>query len=224
MAMAIPPTIPPLMPAEYGWIAAGIRTRWPPSPRCRRATVWNCVCTGAARRSGGSTGTASCFSTGRTSRHQPTRPRRKSTSPTTLTTRCVTSPAHPSVIPSAVTRGQTVDAGMATVSGAWGSLSTDAIRCLAGSTTDNVDHEKDDNPDDVDKMPIQRQHCDALTLRQGDIAPEAQDQHQRQQYQAYRHMHSVEPHQRVKRRPKEVRADGQMMHGDQPVPLERGSA
>src|SRR5438132_1664245 len=215
MAMAMPPTIPPLMPAEYGWISAGIRTRWLPSPSRRRATVWSCVCTGAGRRSGGGTGIASCCSTGRTSRHQPTRPRRKSPSPTTLTAMWVTSPAPSSVIPSAVTSGQTVGAGMATVSGTWVALSSDAIRCLAWSTTNNVDHEKDDNPDDVDEMPIQRQRCDTLTLCLGDIATDAQEQNQRQQYQAHRHMHGVEPHQRVKRRPKEIRADGQVVCEDQ---------
>src|SRR5207245_11036950 len=165
--------------------------------------------------SAGGTRAASCFATGRTSPHQPTRPRRKSTSPTTLTAMWVTSPAHPSVIPSAVTRGQTVGAGMAIVSATWVSLSSDAIRCLAWSTTDNVDHEKDDNPDDVDKMPIQRQRCDALSLHPGDIATEAQEQNQREQYQSHCHVHGVEPHQRVKRGPKEIRADGQVMSEDQ---------
>ena len=35
-------------------------------------------------------------------------------------------------------------------------------------------------------------------------------------------MHGVEPHQRVKRGPEEVRADRQMVREDKPVPLDRG--
>src|SRR5215472_18236910 len=65
----------------------------------------------------GDTGTCSTRSTGRTLRHHPTPPTRARTIPTTLTATWVTSPANPSVTPSATTIGHTVGAGSAMRSG-----------------------------------------------------------------------------------------------------------
>src|SRR5581483_6296487 len=93
-----------------------MRTRWPASPALRRATVRAEALTGWARSIAGRRRTSSTCSTGKSSRNQPTAPRRARTSPTALTTRCVTSPAASKVMPRAVIIGQAVGAGTSIIS------------------------------------------------------------------------------------------------------------
>ena len=115
-AIAAPPTTPPLIPAEYGWISTGTRVRCAPSPMLVRSTA-GCNGTIAGDRSSTAGSVISSVrSSGRTSRHQPTAAISARAMPTQLTTACVTSPANARVIPSARTIGQAVGAGSSTLS------------------------------------------------------------------------------------------------------------
>ena len=109
-AIAIPPTIPPRIPAEYGWTSTGTRVRCAPSPMLARSTAGFDGTTALGRSIGRMTIRSTC-SSGRTSRHQPTAPISARTIPTTLTAACVTRPAKASVMPRATTIGHAVGAG-----------------------------------------------------------------------------------------------------------------
>src|SRR5438874_3848351 len=106
-----------------------MRTRWLSSPALRRATDRAEGLT-AKEISAAVIGTDSVFSTGSTSRNQPIAPRNARISPTTLTTTCVTNPAHRSVSPKAVTIGQGVGAGV--------SIRFRGSRDIISSTPDDV--------------------------------------------------------------------------------------
>ena len=87
---------------------------------------------GAARRcAGGRSGIRSCFSCGRTSCHQPTKPLNASMTPTTLTMKFVTRPAKPSATPNAAMSGQGVGAGISMASPTCSLCSSDVIGTLA---------------------------------------------------------------------------------------------
>src|SRR3954447_20197519 len=100
------------------------------------------------------TETSSVFSTGSTSRNQPLAPRSTRIIPTTLTTTCVTNPAHKSVSPKAVTIGQNVVAGI--------SICFCGSTGIVSSTTDYVYDCENDYPHGIDEMPIPGDHFDVL--------------------------------------------------------------
>ena len=116
MAIAMPPTTPPLIPAEYGWTSTGTRIRCPPSPMLERSTAVLDGTTALARNSSGRKVIGSTRSSGRTSRHQPTPPISARAMPTKLTAACVTRPPKASVTPRATTIGDAVGAGSSILS------------------------------------------------------------------------------------------------------------
>src|SRR5262245_35456398 len=132
-----------------------MRTRWLSSPALRRATDRGEGLT-AREVSIAATGTHSVFSTGSTSRNQPTAPRSATMSPTTLTTTCVTNPAAKSVSPNAVTIGQGVGAGT--------SIRFCASTDIISSTADDVHDSENYHPYAMDEVPVPGDHLDVLGI------------------------------------------------------------
>src|SRR5712691_2945628 len=160
MAITTAPTQPPVTPAEYGWISAGMRTRWPASPALRWTTVRGETLTGCARWASGRARTGAWLSIGRSSRNQPTAPRKARIRPTTLTAAWVTSPVQSNVMPNAVIIGHAVGAGSSISSGTGSCCCSGTMApllcphdlpllCLCRLAANDVHHHEDDDPDRV---------------------------------------------------------------------------
>src|SRR5437773_4368861 len=121
------------------------------------------------------TGTGSCRSWGSTWRNQPTEPTTVRIAPRALIVTLVSKPAKSSANPKARTTGHAVGAGNSTLAGAlvvFGfasngsiakSLSLVDLHCLS-SPSDDIYHGEHHHPHDVYKMPVERQHIDALRV------------------------------------------------------------
>src|SRR6266498_396235 len=146
-----------------------MRTRWLSSPAFRRATDLG---EGLTAREGSiaATGTHAVFSTGSTSRNQPTAPRNARISPTTLTTTCVTNPAHRSVSPKAVIIGHGVGAGV--------SIRFCDSRDIISSTPDDVYDCENHHPHGIDEMPVPGDHLDVLGIASSHDTTKAQPKNQ----------------------------------------------
>src|SRR6266511_3649778 len=146
-----------------------MRTRWLSSPALRRATDRG---EGLTTReiSAAATGTHSVLSTGSTSRNQPIAPRSARISPATLTTTCVTNPAHRSVSPKAVTIGHGVGAGV--------SIRFRGSRDIISSTPDDVYDRENHHPHTVDEMPVPGDHLDVLGIASSHDTTKAQPKNQ----------------------------------------------
>ena len=85
-----------------------------------------------------------------------------------LTEALVTRPANSSVMPNARMIGQAVGAGSVIVPGAASVASAREFRrihvTLLPSATDDVNHREHNDPDRINKMPIQRKDFDALAV------------------------------------------------------------
>src|SRR5215471_1682434 len=211
MAITTAPTQPPMTPAEYGWISTGMRTRWPASPALRWATVRGETLTGCARWPTGRMGTGARRSTGRSSRNQPTAPRKARIRPTTLTAAWVTSPVQSNVMPHAVIIGHGVGAGSSIISGNGSCCCSGTMAsllsplpllshsCACRLAAYNVHHRKDDDPDRVHEVPVPRNHLEVLRVCLAHLAGEAEGQDQGEQGHAHDHVRGVEANERVER-------------------------
>src|SRR6516225_2932550 len=170
----------------------------------------------------GSTGTISCRSFGNTSRNHPTLPAKLSTTPTRLSETLVSSPAKSSVRPKANTIGDTVGAGSSTELGSF-AVSVRISSAMFRSSSDQVHHGENDNPNHVYKMPVQREHIHVLGVRLVYLARERQKHYQRQPHQTRGHVKCVQPNQRVIGGAKKIRRNCQSLVVNQAVPL-AGSA
>src|SRR5262245_33339566 len=146
-----------------------MRTRWLSSPALRRATDRGEGLT-AKETSVGTTGTHSVFSTGSTSRNQPTPPRNARMIPITLTTTCVTNPAAKSVSPNAVTIGQGVGAGT--------SIRFCGSTDIISSTADDVHDSENYHPYAIDEVPVPGDHLDVLGIVSSHEPTKAQPKNQ----------------------------------------------
>src|SRR5262245_6180190 len=84
---------------------------------------------------------------------------------------------------------------------------------------DNVDHGEDDDPDAIDKMPIQRKHADASRLFRAETACQPEHENGEEHDQTCGDVKSVQTNQGVVSRSKEVRGDLQPVFVDQTVPF-----
>src|SRR5437870_3140003 len=66
---------------------------------------------------------------------------------------------------------------------------------LVFSAPHYVDHREDDNPDAIDKMPVQRKHADAGRLVRADTACQPKDEHDAKHDQACSDVKSVQTNQ-----------------------------
>src|SRR5215831_10243717 len=120
-------------------------------------------------------GTLSCCSWGSSWRNQPTQPETARIAPSVLTMPLVSRPAKSSATPKARTTGHAVGAGNSTLAGVlvpFGFTSGSIAKSLSladcpqfrFSFPDDIHHGEYDHPHDVHKMPIERQHIDAMRL------------------------------------------------------------
>src|SRR5215510_14054542 len=75
------------------------------------------------------------------------------------------------------------------------------------SAPHDVDHSEDDDPDAIDKMPVQRKHADASRLIRADTARQPEHENDEEHDEACGHVKSVQTDQRVIRCSKEIRGD-----------------
>src|SRR5690348_4790040 len=85
------------------------------------------------------------------------------------------------------------------------------------SATHNVDDGEDDDPNAIDKMPVQRKHIDASRLIPPDTASQTEHKHDAKHDQTCGDVKSVQTDQRVISRSKEVRGDPEPVFVDQTV-------
>src|SRR5215472_17683460 len=109
-AIAMPPAIPPVIPAEMGGTSIG-RWRRLPETAAGLGTRATSGAWGAGAIPLRKDKTLSTFGVGSTARHHPTAPTRVRAAPTMLTAALVTRPAPRKVIPNAAIIGAAVGAG-----------------------------------------------------------------------------------------------------------------
>src|SRR5215468_1445408 len=179
------------------------------------------------RISWGTTGTVSSCSCGKTSRNQPIDPAIQSTTPRRLTETLVTRPANNKVHPKARTRGQAVGAGTSISCGVWPlSLKCSFISNVAislSSASQNVHDGKNDDPNHIDKMPVQRKHFDRMGVLPAYPAGKREDRHNDEHDHSCRDVECVQTDERVVGCPEEIGGDRQPVLVDQPVPFPSGS-
>src|SRR6516162_7831868 len=166
----------------------------------------------------GSTGTISCRSRGNTSRNHPTLPARLSTTPTRLSETLVSSPANSSVRPKANTIGHTVGAGSSTELGSF-AVSARISSAMSRSSSNQVHHGENHDPNHVDKMPVQREHVHGRGVLLVYLARDGQKHHQRQPRQTRGHMKIVQRHNGVIGGTEKVRRNCQPVLVNQAMPL-----
>src|SRR5580704_4000682 len=86
-------------------------------------------------------------------------------------------------------------------------------------TTDDVNDGEDNDPDSIDKVPVQRQDLNAFGVFFAYVAGDGENEHQQQGAQTDNHVRSMQADQRVERSAEEIGADGQPILVDQLVPL-----
>src|SRR5215469_11895571 len=141
------------------------------------------------RMSSATTGTVSSCSCGKTSRNQPMHPARESTAPSKLTEALVTRPANNKVHPKARTKGQAVGAGTSISRGVWRlSLNSSVISNVAislPSASQNVNHSKNNDPDRIDKVPVQREDFYTSGVFPAGPAGKGKDRHNNEHDQSH---------------------------------------
>src|ERR1043166_9022492 len=118
-------------------------------------------------------------------------------------------------MPPATTTGRAVGAGSSMPF----STSSVMASCSRPSAADDVDDGDDHDPDDVHEVPVDADHVSALGMM-GPYPPgEPEGRHDEHQEHAGEDVRGVESHQRVVGRAEQVGAEGQVVHGDELVPL-----
>src|SRR6187551_2957982 len=127
--------------------------------------------------------TVTSCGTGSTSRNQPTHPATASTRPRALRETVVSRPAHVRASPTARTSGQAVGAGSSiSAASGRGDVVTGIGVC---SAPNEVDHGEDDDPDDVDEVPVQSEHADAPRVLAGNVTGQSEERDDADQAQAH---------------------------------------
>ena len=114
-----------------------------------------------------------------------------------------------------VVRGVEVDVGLDVLLDRRGSTGCSIVLMTAlmvpASRRDQVDEGEDDDPHDVDEVPVQTDQLDDLGLVAGDLAPRSDD-HQRQQHDdADGDVDAVEAGERVEARAEQVRGEAEAL-------------
>src|ERR1035438_3010848 len=168
-------------------------------------------------------GTDSWASCGKTWRNHPMAPATLRPSPRMAMARFVTMPARMSETPSASTRGHAVGRGSWIAAGSvFGCWSCMAVLWLLSA--EDVDNGEDDDPDGVDKMPVEREHLDPAGVFGGEVAGEREKECQRKHDEADDDVAGVQADERVEGGAEEIGADGEAVAVDELVPLMRGAA
>src|SRR5215467_11948174 len=179
------------------------------------------------RISSGITGTGSSCSRGKTSRNHPTHPASERRAPRKLTETLVTSPANNKALPNARTKGQAVGAGTSILRGVEGrSLDCSFISNVAisrSSATKHVHNRKNNDPNRIHKMPVQRKHSDTMRVLPSDLAGKREDRHDEEHDYSYGDVECVQTYERVVGCPEEIGGDRQPALVDQPMPLSSGT-
>src|SRR5262249_17383635 len=174
------------------------------------------------RYSPNSTGTVSSCSCGKTSRNHPTQPATARTMPRILTDALVRRPANIKAKPKDKTIGHAVDAGTSISAGArvpFSTCFTVSVAISFSSTAQNINHSENNYPNGIYKMPVQGKYVDTSGLLRTNSACEPEEQHNAQHDQSRDDVKGMQANQRVVRRSKKVRGNGQSMFGDQSVPF-----
>src|SRR5215469_5089338 len=175
------------------------------------------------RISSATTGTVTSCSCGKTSRNQPMHPARESTAPSKLTEKLVTRPANNKVHPKARTKGHAVGAGTSISRGAWRfSLTCSLISNVAislPSASQNVHDGKNDDPNRIHKMPVQRKDFYTTGVFLSDATGKREDRHNDEHDQSCGDVERVEADEGVVGCPEQIGGDRQPVFIDQPMPL-----
>src|SRR5207302_314324 len=130
--------------------------------------------------------------------------------PKALTAGLVTRPAKSSATPKARAMGHAVGAGNSTLASAlvlcgFTSCFKTISYPLAGCSfdhrfslpSDDIHRGEHHHPDDVDKMPVERQHIDVLGVLLLHSAGQSQDHHHTEPHQTRRHVEGMQPDERI---------------------------
>src|ERR1700730_14126407 len=93
---------------------------------------------------------------------------------------------------------------------------------LLSSAPQDVNHRENNDPHRIDKVPVQRKHCDACGLTPTDTPSQAKKKHNRQHEQARGYVKAVQTDKRVVGGSKKVGGDSQPAFVDQPTPFLTG--
>src|SRR6516165_636878 len=197
----------------------GIRVRLISGSICMRATS---TATPRVSTTSGFTGTLSSSSCGNTSRNHPMLPARLSTTPSRLTATLVSSPANGSVRPKANTIGHTVGAGSSTELGSF-AVSVCISSAMFRSSSDQVHHGENHDPNYVHKMPVQREHIHVLGVPLVYLARDRQKHYQPEPRQTCGHVKCMQSNQGVIGGAKKIRRNGQSLLVNQAMPLAAGA-
>src|SRR6266849_2935935 len=91
------------------------------------------------------------------------------------------------------------------------------------SATDDVDDEEHGDPDDVDEVPVEREHVGVGRVLLLDLSEEREERDRPEGQQARGEVERVQADQRVVGGPEEVRPDGQALVDDQVPPFQPGA-
>src|SRR6202035_3294926 len=87
---------------------------------------------------------------------------------------------------------------------------------------DDVDESEDDDPYGIHEVPVERKHLDAFAVVRPELTGEGKEKHEPEHEQTEDYMRGMKTHQRVVGRAKEIGADGEVLVGDELVPLQAG--
>src|SRR5215469_6777419 len=179
------------------------------------------------RISWATTGTVTSCWCGKTSRNQPMDPARESTAPSKVTEMLVTRPANNKVHPKASTKGQAVGAGTSISRGIWRlSFNSSVISKVAislPSASQNVNHSKNNDPDRIHKVPVQREDFYTPGVFPADSAGKGKDRHNDEHDHSHSDVERMQADERKISCPEQIGGDRQPVFIDQPVPLPSGS-
>ena len=127
--------------------------------------------------------------------------------------RFVTMPVMMSEMPSASTRGHAVGRGKLDDVRVVFGCSSCMVPPFCGLSAEDVDNGEDDNPDGVDKMPVEREHFEPAGVLAGERAGEREEQSEREHDEADDDVDGVQANERVKGGAEEIGLDGEAVDG-----------
>src|SRR5580698_5195043 len=189
--------------------------------RSKTFTCARCVCAGTASTI--SQGITTCFSCGSTSRNQPTQPANIRIAPSTLTAALVTRPAMSSMNPKASVIGHAVGCGITIPLRSAFEARCSLLIANESSASGYIDHKKNDDPNHINEMPVERQHVHAFVVLLLHPAKQRKRENEREAEQADRDVKCVQTHERVVGGAKQVGLDREAFVINQVMPLAGGA-
>src|ERR1700685_1418399 len=168
-------------------------------------------------------GTDSCFSRGSTSRNQPIHPQTVKIAPMMLTGALVTRPANSNATPKAATIGQAVGAGSSMLPGEPARVSVRSVPIppTLSLASNDVNDSENHNPHCIHEMPVNRQHVDTISVLLLNIPKQRERHHCGKADKPNNHVKPVQSDQRIVCCSEQVRAYGQPIVVNQPIPFMR---